>query len=124
TFQAGQFGNRQPYSIEQAITFTIGTQVVRARIDAVYREPDGSWLVVDWKTHHREVADPHQLAIYRLAWARVQGIEVDRVRAGFHYVRTDNLVIHDDLPSRAELGQWLTRTDPSRTDRPVENADG
>ncbi|NLT31395.1 MAG: ATP-dependent helicase, partial [Propionibacterium sp.] len=37
TFQAGQFGNRQPYSIEQAITFTIGTQVVRARIDAVYR---------------------------------------------------------------------------------------
>ncbi|MGJ3509212.1 UvrD-helicase domain-containing protein [Enemella sp. A6] len=115
-FRQSPFADRQPYAIEQAVTFTIGTQVVRSRIDAVYREPDGSWLVVDWKTHHRENADPHQLALYRLAWAQVQGVDVDRVHAGFFYVRSNTLKLHeDDLPSRDELVSWVTDADATET---------
>lgn len=106
-FTEGQFSARQPHAIEQAVTFTVGTQVIRARIDAIYAEADGGWLIVDWKTHHRERADAQQLAIYRLAWADALGIDVSQVRAGFYYVRTDRLRIVDDLPDRSELIQWV-----------------
>ena len=57
-------------------------QVVRGRIDAVYAEPDGGWLVVDWKTNQRQTADPLQLAIYRLAWAELMGVPLDGRASG------------------------------------------
>jgi DNA helicase-2/ATP-dependent DNA helicase PcrA len=63
--------------------------------------------VVDWKTNRTENADPLQLAIYRLAWAELTGVPVERVAAAFYYVRTDHLVEHPDLPGRAELEALL-----------------
>jgi DNA helicase-2/ATP-dependent DNA helicase PcrA len=69
-------------------------------MDAVFTEPDGSWLVVDWKTGARPSgADARaaavQLAAYRLAWARLNDVpdeELSRVRAAFHYVRSNETV--------------------------------
>ena len=77
--------------------------VIRGRIDAVYREDDGTFFVVDWKTNRAETADPLQLAIYRLAWAELHQVPLDEVRAAFHYVRSGNTVEPSDLPGRAEL---------------------
>ena len=82
-------------------------QVVRGRIDAVYVEDDGSFLLVDWKTNRTESADPLQLAIYRTAWAELTGVPVERVRAAFYYVRTGRLVEPDGLPERAELERLI-----------------
>ena len=65
------------------------------------------YLLVDWKTNRAETADPLQLAIYRLAWAELTGVPVERVRAAFYYVRTGQLVEHDGLPDRAELERLL-----------------
>jgi DNA helicase II / ATP-dependent DNA helicase PcrA len=58
--------------------------------------------VVDWKTARAENADPLQLAIYRVAWADLAGVPVDRVRAAFYYVRSGRLD-EPDLPDRAAL---------------------
>nr|MBA2445993.1 hypothetical protein [Nocardioidaceae bacterium] len=63
--------------------------------------------VVDWKTNQRQTADPLQLALYRLAWAELHEIEVERVQASFYYVRSDEVVSYDDLPGRVELEQQL-----------------
>ena len=84
-------------------------QVVRGRIDAVYREPDGSYLVVDWKTNRHETADPLQLAVYRVAWAELRGVDPAAVKVGFYYVRSDRLVVpsESDLPDRAALESLL-----------------
>ena len=89
----------------------LGGQVVRGRIDAVYAEKvDGEpgYLVVDWKTNRTATADPLQLAIYRVAWAELKGVPVERVRAAFYYVRTGEVVHHDDLPDRDELAAIVT----------------
>ena len=72
------------------------------------REPDGSWLVVDWKTSRGETDDPLQLALYRLAWADLAGVAVDDVRAGFYYVRSGRLVEPPDLPGRTALERLVT----------------
>lgn len=107
-FEAGAFAERAPYAIEAPFALVLAGQVVRGRIDAVYREEDGSFLVVDWKTNQGQTSDPLQLAIYRLAWAELEGLPVERVRAAFYYVRSGELVVHDDLPGRDELGALVS----------------
>jgi DNA helicase-2/ATP-dependent DNA helicase PcrA len=85
--------------------------VVRGRIDAVYAEEvDGQpgFLVVDWKTNRAQTADPLQLAIYRVAWAELAGVPVDRVRAAFYYVRSGDLVEPTGLDGRTELERLLS----------------
>jgi DNA helicase-2/ATP-dependent DNA helicase PcrA len=58
---------------------------------------------VDWKTNRAQTADPLQLAIYRVAWAELAGVPVDRIRAAFYYVRSGRLVEPAELPGRGDL---------------------
>jgi DNA helicase-2/ATP-dependent DNA helicase PcrA len=107
-FEASEWAHRTPAEVEVPFEMTIGERVVRGRMDAVFRDSDGtggtdgrdSWLVVDWKTGRKPTgaaarAAAVQLAAYRLAWARLCGIgddELSRVRAAFHYVRSGETV--------------------------------
>ena len=110
-FSAGPFGERTPVAVEPPFALVLAGQVVRGRIDAVYADGDG-YLVVDWKTNRRQTADPLQLAVYRLAWAELMGVPADRVRAGFYYVRTGDLVTPGELPDRAGLERLMSAADP------------
>ncbi|MSZ76318.1 MAG: ATP-dependent helicase, partial [Actinobacteria bacterium] len=102
-FESGPFADRVPHAVEAPFALVLDGQVVRGRIDAVYREPDGSYLLIDWKTSRAMTADPLQLAVYRLAWAELHGLEVDQVRAAFFYVRSGELVEPAGLATRDEL---------------------
>jgi DNA helicase-2/ATP-dependent DNA helicase PcrA len=107
SFEAGPFADRVPHAVEPPFALVLAGQVVRGRIDAVYAEPDGGWLVVDWKTSRRQSADALQLAIYRVAWAELLGVPLEQVRAVFHYVRTGETVAPADLTDRAGLERIL-----------------
>jgi DNA helicase-2/ATP-dependent DNA helicase PcrA len=107
TFESGPFAERVPHAVEAPFALVLAGQVVRGRIDAVYAEPDGGWLVVDWKTNQQQTADPLQLSIYRLAWAELTGASLERVRAAFHYVRTGETVEPDELAGRQDLERIL-----------------
>jgi DNA helicase-2/ATP-dependent DNA helicase PcrA len=109
-FEAGPFADRVPHAVEASFAVVLAGQVVRGRIDAVYADGDGGFLVVDWKTNQSEDADPLQLAIYRLAWAELTGVPPDKVRAVFHYVRSGTTVEPADLPDRAGLEELLPET--------------
>ena len=102
-FRHGPFADRADVEIEPPFAIVLAGQVVRGRIDAVFREADGTHLIVDWKTNRSHSADPLQLAIYRLAWSELTGMPLEWVRAAFYYVRDGELVEHDDLPGREEL---------------------
>jgi ATP-dependent DNA helicase UvrD/PcrA len=109
-FEQGAFADRTPVAVEPPFALVLDGQVVRGRIDAVYAEQvDGEdgFLVVDWKTNRAQTADPLQLAVYRLAWAELAGVPVERVRAAFYYVRSGDLVEPVGLPSRAGLEALL-----------------
>jgi ATP-dependent DNA helicase UvrD/PcrA len=111
-FESGPFGDRVPYRIEAPFAIVLAGQVVRGRIDAVYADGDG-FLVVDWKTNRAPNAEPLQLAVYRVAWAELMGVPVERVRAGFYYVRTGDLIEPAGLPGRAELEAILAEGPPA-----------
>ncbi|WP_337191879.1 ATP-dependent DNA helicase [Nocardioides flavescens] len=109
-FEAGPFADRVPLAVEAPFALVLAGQVVRGRIDAVYDEPtaDGpGFLLVDWKTSRSADADPLQLALYRVAWAELRGVPLERVRAAFHYVRTGRTV-EPELPDRQALETLLS----------------
>ena len=105
-FLASGWAEVPPYSVEAGFALPLAGRVVRGRIDAVYDLGGGRWKVVDWKTG-RETADPLQLAVYRLAWARLVGVDPSAVEASFLYVRTGVEKVHADLPGEAELAALL-----------------
>lgn len=107
-FLQSEWANRQPAFVEAAIETRIGPVSVRGRIDAIFQEPDGAWLLVDWKTGRVPRGEELrikalQLAVYRLGWARLRGIEVSEVRAAFYYVGTGTTIRPHDLADEAEL---------------------
>ena len=90
-FLASEWADRIPIEVEVPFATTIGGVVVRGRMDAVFRDADGRYDVVDWKTGRRPTgveagAAAVQLAVYRLAWAELAGVPVEQVRAAFFYV--------------------------------------
>lgn len=101
------YAQRAPYRIEESFQLVLGGRVVRGRIDAVYRDADGRFEVVDWKTNRSFNADPLQLAVYRLAWAELAGVPPEDVTASFVYVRSGEVVRPRGLPDRTGIERVL-----------------
>ena len=112
-FTLSTWAGRSPLDVEVPFDMVIGGRIVRGRIDAVFAEEDGTVTVVDWKTgdppatpdelQHNAV----QLALYRLAWARLHGCPLSSVRAAFHYVRSGRTIVPDTLPGLDDLAALL-----------------
>ncbi|WP_018502239.1 ATP-dependent DNA helicase [Parafrankia discariae] len=105
-FLASPYGARRPFALEAPFEVMIGGRAVRGRIDAVYELGGGRWEVVDWKTGS-ETADPVQLAVYRVAWARVRGVPVADVDAAYFYVASGQ-VVHPPLLGEDEITDLLS----------------
>jgi DNA helicase-2/ATP-dependent DNA helicase PcrA len=108
TFRQSEWAHRAPAHVEVPVETRIGDVVVRGRIDAVFRDADGGWDLVDWKTGRRPAAaqlkvKAVQLAVYRLAWSRLKGVPLDEVRAAFYYVADNQVVRPHDLGSAERL---------------------
>jgi DNA helicase-2/ATP-dependent DNA helicase PcrA len=108
TFRASPWAERSPAFVEVPVETRVGEVVVRGRIDAVFQDADGCWDLVDWKTGRRPSgaqlrARSVQLAVYRLAWARLKNVPLEDVRAAFFYVADNEVVRPHDLGTAAEL---------------------
>ncbi|MGY1453301.1 ATP-dependent DNA helicase [Streptomyces sp. SS8] len=101
------YAHRTPYRVEAPFRLVLAGRVIRGRIDAVYRDADGRFEIIDWKTGHSGRADPLQLAVYRLAWAERHGLPPEAVGAAFLHVRSGELVRPARLPGRAGLERLL-----------------
>lgn len=120
-FLRSEWADRQPESVEGAYSVTIGGHVFEGRIDAVFHDgtdPTDGWIVVDWKTGRKPTgadmdAAAMQLAVYRLAWAKLLsaklGVEIpaENVRAAFHYVAANETYEPRTLLSADELEGML-----------------
>lgn len=118
TFLASEWASRAPTAVEVDIETPVGGVVLRSRIDAVFPEPDGGVVVVDWKTG-RPPADAAaaaarelQLSVYRLAWSRWTGVPLELVRAAFFYVATGTTVRPERLLTAAEIEAVLRADGP------------
>lgn len=107
-FLSGPYGSREPVAVEVPFTVVLAGQLIRGRIDAVYRLDGGQrYEVVDWKTGRAEAASPLQLALYRLAWAELNGLKLEAVDAVFYEVRSNRILRPEILPDRGKLERLL-----------------
>jgi len=121
SFEASEWADRIPVEVETSVETVLDGIAVRGRIDAVFEEvgADGepSWVVVDWKTGApptgaRATARSLQLAAYRVAWARVRGVPVERVRGAFFHAVTGE-TIWPELPDEGEITAVLAAARPA-----------
>ncbi len=119
-FTASEWASRTPLEVETSVETVVDGIAVRGRIDAVFEDvgDDGepTWTVVDWKTGRpatgaRARARALQLGAYRLAWARVRGVDPERVRAAFFHAATGETV-WPDLPGEEDLSRVLDAARP------------
>lgn len=119
-FERSRWARLTPDAVEVPFEVGLGGHLLRGRMDAVFPDPDrDGWIVVDWKTGRvpgeRDMpAVALQLAVYRYAWARITAarlgrpVELDRVRAAFHYVRSGRTIEPPGLPDEDELLRLVT----------------
>ena len=105
-----EWSKKVPYRLEVPFETALAGVLIRGRIDAVYKTEDG-FEVVDWKTGSKKLSESAaiQLAMYRLAWAKIAGVPVEKVSAAFHYVPTGQDDRRSDLLSEAELVALLEK---------------
>jgi len=111
-FLTGEWADRTPIEVEVPFATSVAGVVVRGRMDAVFAESGNRYDVIDWKTGRRPTgaeaeAAAVQLSAYRIAWASLAGVPVNRVRAGFHYVREQVTVRPADLLDAEALAALL-----------------
>lgn len=118
-FLASEWADRQPLEIEVPVETWIGAASIRGRIDAVFPAvvaagglDQAGVVIVDWKTGsqpHGQEAETRalQLAAYRLAYARLRGLDPAQVAAAFYYAATGTTV-YPDLPPDDAIEQLLT----------------
>lgn len=101
---SSEFASRTPVRVEVPFETTIAGVLIRGRIDAVYATPSG-FEVVDWKTGSGQLGQSAavQLAMYRLAWAKLSGVDISTVSAAFHYVPTSVTDRPSDLLDESAL---------------------
>ena len=101
---SSEWADRDAHKVEVPFETVIAGTLVRGRIDAIYKTEQG-FEVVDWKTGSKELDEDSaiQLAIYRLAWAKLADVPVEKVSAAFHYVPTGVTDRRSNLMSEAEL---------------------
>jgi len=81
---------------ERALTVNVAGYILRGRADAIFEDPQGELVLVDWKTggHNSATGGPKpehtaQLELYRAMLAQVRAIPAASIRAAIYYARSD-----------------------------------
>ncbi len=106
-FEASSWAALEPLEVELAVETVIDGIAIRGRIDAVFARPEGGVCIVDWKsgrppTGPAAAARAVQLAAYRIAYARLRGLDEKEVKAAFYYA-TSGVTVYPELPSTRQL---------------------
>jgi DNA helicase-2/ATP-dependent DNA helicase PcrA len=112
-FAASEWAGRTAHAVEMLIETKIAGQRVKGRVDAIFRNSDGTWDLVDWKTGRRPTGrdleiKSLQLALYRLGWAQLTGSPLESIHAAFFYVDSGETVRPEPLASPEELERLFT----------------
>ena len=109
---ASSWAKRTPHEVEAGFETVIAGVVLRGRIDAVYKDGD-EYEVVDWKTGRvKEGEDLEsasiQLAMYRLAYAKLHNIPIEKIKAAFYYVADDKTIYRENLSGEDEIAAIIS----------------
>jgi DNA helicase-2/ATP-dependent DNA helicase PcrA len=108
TFESSRFAKMTPHSIEGEIQVTIKGNTFICKLDAVFKTETG-YEIVDWKTGKppvtdKEIADRSlQLALYRMAFARLHNVNPKQIEVCLYYVADDLEIKPEVIPEETDL---------------------
>jgi DNA helicase-2/ATP-dependent DNA helicase PcrA len=111
---ASDWASKNPIDIEVGFETMINQTLIRGRIDAVYQRGVDLYEVVDWKTGKvKDGSDLEnaaiQLAMYRLAYAKLKSVPIANVSAAFHYVSENQTVRPSDILDESDLIELISK---------------
>jgi DNA helicase-2/ATP-dependent DNA helicase PcrA len=111
---ASDWAKKEPVGIEVGFETMVGNILIRGRIDAIYQIDKDHFEVVDWKTGKvkdgEDLANAAiQLAMYRLAYAKLANIPIENVSAAFHYVADNQTIRVADILDEPSLIDLITK---------------
>jgi len=117
TFEQSPWAGLAPIEVEREIHLVLDGQIVICKIDAVYTidstNGPARFQVVDWKTgkapkDEKDLDEKQlQLALYRLAYSRWAGVDLDLIDAVFYYVADNRIIAPTHLYDEQELvAKW------------------
>ncbi|MEO0312937.1 MAG: hypothetical protein RL140_167, partial [Actinomycetota bacterium] len=107
-FEKSRFANMKPFAIESEIQVTIRGNTFICKLDAVFETEDG-YEIVDWKTGKPPVTEDEiaqralQLALYRMAFTKLHGVDPEKVGVCLYYVADDLEIRPEHVQSAEEL---------------------
>jgi DNA helicase-2/ATP-dependent DNA helicase PcrA len=107
-FEKSRFAEMKPFAIETEIQVTIRGNTFICKLDAVFETDDG-YEIVDWKTGKPPVTEEEiaqralQLALYRMAFTRLHGVDPEKVGVCLYYVADDLEIRPEHVQSADEL---------------------
>lgn len=96
----------EPIAIEEPFALTLAGISIQGRIDAVFKDANGTYTVIDWKTSHLPGKNTplstweyyaRQLQLYRIAWAQREGLSPNEVQARVCFLRGPISYSIDDI---------------------------
>ena len=111
---ASDWAKKEPIGIEVGFETMVGNILIRGRIDAIYQIDKDHFEVVDWKTGKvkdgEDLANAAiQLAMYRLAYAKLANLPIENVSAAFHYVADNQTIRVADVLDEPSLIDLITK---------------
>ncbi|MDQ1374128.1 MAG: ATP-dependent helicase UvrD/PcrA, partial [Actinomycetota bacterium] len=98
SFLASPYAELEPVKVEAPFLLVVDGRIVRGRVDAAY-ERDGRFEVVDFKTGRTPAAgDPSayaQLDLYAVAAVDAWGVDPEKLRTTYCYLRSDGAAVLD-----------------------------
>ncbi|WP_022868731.1 ATP-dependent helicase [Schaalia vaccimaxillae] len=100
-FMSLDLSSLTPIALEEPFAVTVGGISVQGRIDAVFQEKSGRYVVVDWKSGRTPGAHTSakqmryyltQLRLYKKAWAERMNIDPDEVDAKVVFMNEPNIL--------------------------------
>ncbi len=125
TFEASAWARRQVLETEVDVETVVAGVVFRGRLDAVFAALAAAapvrYDLVDWKTGARPRGEAAraaavQLAVYRVALARLRHVPLDAVRASFFYVASGETVTPPTDLDETRLAELIGSVGPAGLD--------
>jgi DNA helicase-2/ATP-dependent DNA helicase PcrA len=111
-FAKSEWANKQPAFVEIEIQLAVENNIFICKLDAVF-ETDFGFEVVDWKTGASPTSQSEedervlQLALYRVAFAALKRLPLEKVSACLYYVEENKAICRNDLDDLdALLARW------------------
>ena len=102
------------HKAEYAFRSRVGTKIIKGTIDLVFKNSDGTYTIVDYKTNQVKTPELYyaQLACYREAVAALLGVRIEKISCVLYYLRFGDAIDVTDACAKINVFEAVQKYFP------------